>query len=628
MSNSIKYNSLDIDSLRKQIGQFFEEEKCSEGINFIEELLSDNQTEMSLDHKLLCYIGLIGLKMHIYESDGEKGDFDSLAAHYCDYLDSLLETIDLYNYMNDNTDEDLSDFADDIDIHKTILKKRAINLIEAFNNYKKWPIRPISLIEAFKLDEEGVLKILKICRKVSRALINLKEYEDAMSFLDYGRGIIVEFENEKESISDYLSDFLDESFARITKMQGEIFLYWKDYGEALASIANSIRWEKNKEALKECRELYDTCLNENSYVILNKPYQDRKAILITDEYEVCDSKSITVLNPRFLPENMTFPVGHPIVNHMYIGHPLEPSIYYPLDSYQLELVRDRLFEFCHLVQSLGATDINIEFLDTNSSDNSNKRASNVIGNVDTIIADVNASYSEHKSDHLINSLKQSIRLSQHFTPTVEPSIPDDLKWYYHEPSWKRLCEQRLKGNLLSHEEYLETSKSQMLDNQELTKLEAGVKAFFGKAGIAFDENSEKKFQEQKNAIVSIKVKFAPIGTIKQMINSSPTKQANTEDELEYIEVFKECSSEGIISEKDRKMLDRFRIKCGISVERATELEADCCISSLCDKEKEYLEIFKEIAADGEITPRKRKILMREAESLDITEERAKELENL
>ena len=50
------------------------------------------------------------------------------------------------------------------------------------------------------------------------------------------------------------------------------------------------------------------------------------------------------------------------------------------------------------------------------------------------------------------------------------------------------------------------------------------------------------------------------------------------------------------------------------------------LQSLRDEEKEYIEIYQELSAHGEITERKRRMLERERESLGISEERAKELE--
>ncbi len=47
---------------------------------------------------------------------------------------------------------------------------------------------------------------------------------------------------------------------------------------------------------------------------------------------------------------------------------------------------------------------------------------------------------------------------------------------------------------------------------------------------------------------------------------------------------------------------------------------------LTEEEKEYIEIYQELSAHGEITERKKRMLERERESLGISEERAKELE--
>ena len=49
---------------------------------------------------------------------------------------------------------------------------------------------------------------------------------------------------------------------------------------------------------------------------------------------------------------------------------------------------------------------------------------------------------------------------------------------------------------------------------------------------------------------------------------------------------------------------------------------------LTSEEKEYIEIFKELSGEGEMTERKRRILNREREALGIMEERALELEQI
>ena len=83
---------------------------------------------------------------------------------------------------------------------------------------------------------------------------------------------------------------------------------------------------------------------------------------------------------------------------------------------------------------------------------------------------------------------------------------------------------------------------------------------------------------------------------------------------------------GIITEDDRKFLERKRKKFNISEDRAKEIEREL-IPSLNEDEKEYLETFKEFSSTT-ITDRIRRLLERERESLNISKERAEEIEKM
>ena len=75
-------------------------------------------------------------------------------------------------------------------------------------------------------------------------------------------------------------------------------------------------------------------------------------------------------------------------------------------------------------------------------------------------------------------------------------------------------------------------------------------------------------------------------------------------------------------------LNKYRSRLGISEERVRELEESCSKPQLTDDEQEYLELYKEYAADGEISERDRKMLNKMRERMGISEERAKEIENI
>ena len=83
----------------------------------------------------------------------------------------------------------------------------------------------------------------------------------------------------------------------------------------------------------------------------------------------------------------------------------------------------------------------------------------------------------------------------------------------------------------------------------------------------------------------------------------------------------------MIDERERMMLDRMINVLGISPERAQQLEM--LVSSengLTKEEKEYLEKYKVFIENGEVSERERQMLIRFANLLGISEERALELE--
>lgn len=99
----------------------------------------------------------------------------------------------------------------------------------------------------------------------------------------------------------------------------------------------------------------------------------------------------------------------------------------------------------------------------------------------------------------------------------------------------------------------------------------------------------------------------------------------SEEEQEYIDTLKEFLSDSEISERERKMLDRIRKAFGISEKRAAELEASLK-PQLTEDEQEYVEMYREYIEKGEITEKERRRLDKFAAALGISEERIKEIE--
>jgi len=112
----------------------------------------------------------------------------------------------------------------------------------------------------------------------------------------------------------------------------------------------------------------------------------------------------------------------------------------------------------------------------------------------------------------------------------------------------------------------------------------------------------------------------------------PTNSATlTADEQMYLEDVSEyLSDDGVIDDKERRLLERVRTKLGITEQRAKELEDSLQNQKeqLTDDEQQYLDdVIEYLSDDGVIDDKERRLLERERNKLGITEQRAKELEN-
>lgn len=361
---------------------------------------------------------------------------------------------------------------------------------------------------------------------------------------------------------------------------------------------------------------------------LELPFKDRKALLIVDKFSNLDQDHFATLHINSDLSALSFPTGHPKVNEMYVAHPLTTNRYMPIEDYQLELIEDRVREFCELAQGLGATEINIECLNSNSNDSNRSGNSNMSGGASRNGNNIHGSGHKEYSRRLIEEISRSISLHQTFQPHKAPSLPSNLLWYSGEPSWQRLYRQRMEGGLLTHEERIETKKSQVVDNREMKEIKAELQTLFANMDVAFDKTEESKFEQQENAVLAISVKFAPLS---QLTGEAPTtSQAPmlTSNEQKYIDEVKECLEDGEITKTGRRLLNMQRERLGISEARAAELEASFSTPQLTDEEKEYLETYHDATDDGQISEKERRMLNRLRDMLGITEERANEIEKL
>jgi hypothetical protein len=142
----------------------------------------------------------------------------------------------------------------------------------------------------------------------------------------------------------------------------------------------------------------------------------------------------------------------------------------------------------------------------------------------------------------------------------------------------------------------------------------------------FHREREFHVKTTEETMWRITAEFKPLNEFENNVNDTSSK-ANTisPNEQKYLDLVQKSCANGEISDLNRKMLERIRIKLGISEERASDLETSL-IPQLSEEEMEYLDVVREYLAGGTIGENEREMLKTLCELNNISEERAKELE--
>lgn len=268
------------------------------------------------------------------------------------------------------------------------------------------------------------------------------------------------------------------------------------------------------------REVFEK--SNDAYVanFFDMPYQERKLLMPVRRYTELDQEFIAVLDFNHL-EHVKFPIGHPIANNLYVAHPLLQDYYVPFESYEIEFVKDRVHEFCHLMQSLGATSISIEYHQASKTDYESDRDEDYSAKASIKGYSAKGGVHEAKKNSFMEQIAQELSLKQHFNPSETPSVPDNLVWYPQEASWQRIVQQRLQGSLTSHTEKIVTSKTQVINNESLTDIKAELDVLLASADLKVSVKTSEKFKQHESVVLNIHVEFAPI---EQLDNATPERK--------------------------------------------------------------------------------------------------------
>lgn len=434
----------------------------------------------------------------------------------------------------------------------------------------------------------------------------------------------------------------------IFKQKGEIEQMADDVRSArncFIAAMDSDDFDLKKDA-KNSYELLTREISSDKSSFLNDDYNKRKFLFtVSNDKQIpgCYDKEDNVqwiFSLGLIPDYINFPVGHPQPNTLYIGHPLKPGVYIPFENATEQLFMEKVRELCYLAQCLGAVEIKfkrIKGLDVSNSESSCVERSGEAGRK---FLNVGGSLGVSGSETNTYSSKDGVELVQCYSPIKKPFCPEGMVWYDSDPTWQTLVKQRLNGNILSYVEHVSSIETTTVSSNQLMSLKGSFEYLFAKASGSYDAKTDKTFSKTEEIEWEIDMKFKPLQDFDNayVTNSQATDSIDqslnselSEDELAYKEEVEFCLEDASeIDAHSRKFLERKRQKLGLSETRAQEIEdmVKASLVSFTDEEKEYMEALDDVIEDGAIPDNVRRLLERERKSLGISEERAKELEEI
>jgi len=149
-----------------------------------------------------------------------------------------------------------------------------------------------------------------------------------------------------------------------------------------------------------------------------------------------DFNRLLFLTCEKVSSEISFPVGHPLIDFCYVGHPILPNCYFPVASFHNVLFEEKVNELVTLIASLGAKRLKVRCIQGYKSS----------AGISFIISEPQSSSKVGaETGYNKESWREGIFEETYF-PTEQPKIPDGLVWFKSEPTWQALAERRLKFN--------------------------------------------------------------------------------------------------------------------------------------------------------------------------------------
>jgi hypothetical protein len=182
---------------------------------------------------------------------------------------------------------------------------------------------------------------------------------------------------------------------------------------------------------------------------------------------------------------ITFPPGHPRNGVLYIGHPTMATVYYPMADFHRVTFEHKFCEAIELLMSLGARQIRVEHVTGWSKDFSTR--------IFVPLGQASGSATMEAGRHSAN--QRTVLYEASLVGTDNPTIPENLVWYKHEPTWQTVLKGRIKFGMKDF--------SLSVAYEDDFGINAGLKAQVANAGLDLGG----KFEDHQSTVWRLEGKF-------------------------------------------------------------------------------------------------------------------------
>lgn len=305
----------------------------------------------------------------------------------------------------------------------------------------------------------------------------------------------------------------------------------------------------------------------------DKDFRDRQCIMILENDRIPERTDIDIFTRWNLDKSITFSTGRPQLNTLYIAHPARKGLYIPFEEHETALFRDKMDELILLLQSLGATEIEIERLEGMPVEDLQSVTTSFGAGASNSKFAFRGDSESSTSTRTSSSVTGSYLLKAKSSPTQPPCVPGDLQWYNITPEWEKLARQRLNG-LTEYELQVSSSYSGSISESRMNSIRASLKVLLWSADADYKRTVESTHSKSKSTTWRLKIKFKPLD--KYTTKDIRTKNISA-PQLSPIESYREsCKSligdTGKITDTVKIELNRIREQLGLSANEALSIE--------------------------------------------------------